>query len=350
MDDWWVDFVAGWVSGAAGVVACQPLDTILTRYQATSRRLVAGSAAAGTANTAFLSPWSSAAGLVRSYGVLSLWRGSSPMIGAVPVQNALLMGGYGLGKRYSEQTGSGNANAGSNQRHDFLPVFVGGCFGGILQSFLMSPVEWIKVRQQTAAATATTNSTAATSSTGYLLRTLFRHKSTLWNRGLAAALLRDGIPHGVWFASYELCKTELVALHRRGVVGEEHDDEHKHAWSSSFFESVAVPLVSGAFAAATAWAVGYPFDIIKTRIQATTTNAAANPAATASAAGSGTAVPGVAETARQLVREANGNVLRGLYRGFGWKLVRSIPASMIGFLTYEVVSKGISKPQQTPGV
>jgi hypothetical protein len=26
-----------------------------------------------------------------------------------------------------------------------------------------------------------------------------------------------------------------------------------------------------------------------------------------------------------------------LYRGFGWKLVRAIPASMIGFTTYEFV-------------
>ena len=72
-------------------------------------------------------------------------------------------------------------------------------------------------------------------------------------------------------------------------------------------------------------AVGYPFDIIKTRIQAT----------------NGVSVHGVLETARQLVTEANGSIIRGLYRGFGMKLARSIPASMIGFLTYEVVSKGL---------
>lgn len=76
-------------------------------------------------------------------------------------------------------------------------------------------------------------------------------------------------------------------------------------------------------------AVGYPFDIIKTRIQATTVV--------------GSNVPGVVATAQQLVTEADGNILRGLYRGFGWKLVRSIPASMIGFLTYEVVAKGLTE-------
>ena len=50
----------------------------------------------------------------------------------------------------------------------------------------------------------------------------------------------------------------------------------------------------------------------------------------------------VVQTAKQLVAEADGNVLRGLYRGFGLKLARSIPASMIGFLTYEVVSSGLT--------
>lgn len=56
----------------------------------------------------------------------------------------------------------------------------------------------------------------------------------------------------------------------------------------------------------------------------------------------GGSVPGVLETAKQLVAEANGNIVRGLYRGFGLKLVRSIPASMIGFLAYEVVSKELT--------
>jgi solute carrier family 25 carnitine/acylcarnitine transporter 20/29 len=54
-------------------------------------------------------------------------------------------------------------------------------------------------------------------------------------------------------------------------------------------------------------------------------------------------VPGVFETAKQLVVEADGHIVRGLYRGFGLKLVRSIPASMIGFFTYEVVSQELTR-------
>jgi len=350
-EGWWVDFAAGWVSGAVSVVACQPLDTILTRFQAgqgigiagtttaaattskaTATNAVASGSASGELGLSALG--SGVRGLVREFGVGSLWRGSSPMIGVVPFQNALLMGGYGFGKKYATQTETAIAEGDRDARRSsylnrLLPVFVGGCAGGVLQSFLVSPVEWIKVHQQTAGLEAkptAARSAFTSTSTSSLVKTFIRHKSSLWNRGLTATLLRDGIPHGVWFASYEYCKVELLQL------GNHHGDETS---SVSYYESVAVPLVSGAFAATTAWAVGYPFDIIKTRIQATTV-------LVASSEGGGS-VPGVLETAKQLVVEANGNIVRGLYRGFGLKLVRSIPASMIGFLAYEVVSKELTR-------
>jgi solute carrier family 25 carnitine/acylcarnitine transporter 20/29 len=72
--------------------------------------------------------------------------------------------------------------------------------------------------------------------------------------------------------------------------------------------------------------VGYPFDIIKTRIQAhaIADNSKMN--------------MGIYRTAVELVQEANGHVIQGLYRGFGLKLLRSVPASMIGFTTYELVA------------
>lgn len=77
-------------------------------------------------------------GMISNFGVSSLWRGSSPMIGAVPIQNALLMSGYGAGKRWSES--SSNESRDSNNNDALLGVFIGGCVGGILQSFIMSPV------------------------------------------------------------------------------------------------------------------------------------------------------------------------------------------------------------------
>lgn len=138
-------------------------------------------------------------------------------------------------------------------------------------------------------------------------------------KGLGATLLRDGIPHGVWFVSYDVAKTKLASYRAE----DDDDDDDKTSNRRRTEKEIVVPMVSGAFAAATAWGVGYPFDLIKTRIQAGTGR-------------------GVVSTARDLVREAGGRVIQGLYRGFTLKLLRSIPASAIGFLTYETAVKVLS--------
>jgi solute carrier family 25 (mitochondrial carnitine/acylcarnitine transporter), member 20/29 len=205
------------------------------------------------------------------------------MISAVPIQNSILMGGYGLGQNYAILYAP-------DQR--LTSIFVGGCTGGVLQSFLISPVERIKVLQQC-------NPSERSLVVGkYVVERILQ--AAAW-RGLGATLLRDGIPHGVWFVTYDVSKSAL---------GESLETD-----------SAAVPLLSGAVAATVAWGLGYPADLIKTRQQ------------------SGSGDLGIIQTGRVLIQEANGRVIQGLYRGFGLKLVRAVPASMIGFSVYEFVKK-----------
>lgn len=135
----------------------------------------------------------------------------------------------------------------------------------------------------------------------------FLSSSGAW-RGLGATLLRDGIPHGVWFASYEYAKSHL---------------EENRKGTAQKGDTVTIPLVSGAFAATVAWTVGYPFDLIKTRIQA----------------GGSQSIIG---TAKEIIQEAGGRPIAGLYRGFALKLLRSVPASAIGFVVYEFVKNEIA--------
>ena len=228
------------------VVACQPLDTVLTRYQAGFKAMSTNTAA--TSNGELIA---GLRGITREFGVLALWRGSSPMIGVVPFQNALLMGGYGIGKQYSESDRFRGTHG------VLFPVFVGGCVGGILQSFLVSPLEWIKVSQQTRLQSSAASIQATTTTTASLARELV-HNKALWNRGLAATLLRDGFPHGVWFASYEYSKTELHRVFRRYQSHNQINTPHKlflydlSTWVINH-ETVSVPLLSGAFAATSAW-------------------------------------------------------------------------------------------------
>ncbi len=227
LSETWIDFIAGWASGAVAVMTVQPVDTVLTRLQA-GDALVVGSASSNVRVQT--------RGLVQDFGISSLWRGSSAMISAVPVQNALLMGGYGVGKQWA-------VTHDSDQSTTLASVFVGGCTGGIVQSFLMSPVELVKVNQQVHA------TKTAVTATKELWRG-FTNK-TSW-RGLNATLLRDGIPHGVWFASYEWCKTTMMTT---GEID-------KKELGGITTDQITVPIVSGAFAATVAW-VRFVFSSIR---------------------------------------------------------------------------------------
>jgi solute carrier family 25 carnitine/acylcarnitine transporter 20/29 len=284
------------------VVALQPLDTVLTRWQAQAQvavaapppgiavaRVGAAANAAGADGLSLEASLRAARSLASRAGFRALWRGSGPMVGAVPVQNALLMGGYGVGMGWVDP----------DHPDRMAAIFAGGCAGGVLQSFLMSPVEYAKVRAQI----------REPGAPPIPARDMAARLSANVRTGLGATLLRDGIPHGVWFVAYEAAKRHLQERQQPPPEG-----------GSSFSSSLVPPLGAGAFAAAAAWIVGYPADLIKTRLQS----------------GAST---GIVLTARTIVREHG---WRGLYRGLGLKLVRAVPASMIGFGTYEFVKAEIS--------
>lgn len=82
-----------------------------------------------------------------------------------------------------------------------------------------------------------------------------------------------------------------------------------------------ISLSSGAFAAATAWGIGYPFDIVKTRIQASMEPKS------------------VWQTTLEIIRESRGSPIAALYKGFSLKLAKAVPASAINFFVYETVAE-----------
>ena len=260
MDEWRavaIDTLAGWAAGVVCTVAFQPVDTVLTRQQYEVR-------AAGAASV-----------VLRQGG---LWRGTAPLLALVPLQNALLMVGYGAGERWGRGLGSAAAEPAAAPAP--AAVFAGGCAGGLAQSFVASPLELAKVRRQ-----------------------LWQPAPPVGSafRGLAATFYRDVVPHGVWFLAYADAKARLEA--------------------SQGADDATVPVVAGAWAATVAWVVGYPFDLLKTRIQGSPTPLSLTGAA------------------RDLLRReaAPGAVsaVAVLYRGLGLKLLRAVPSSGLNFFAYE---------------
>jgi solute carrier family 25 carnitine/acylcarnitine transporter 20/29 len=247
-----IDLSAGWCSGAAAVICCQPVDTILTRRQAGSKLI--GGLELGTAASA-----ASTRTLIAQVGIAKLWRGALPMIGAVPFQNALLMAGYGLGKRYGQPGDASihdNHTINDNNHNQYWGIFVGGCTGGVLQSFLMSPIELVKVQLQinllgtpAASVAAIASATTATTTTS----TTFSPMASIW-KGLGATLLRDGIPHGVWFVSYEISKEYISGLLvQEQSSSDSNSNNNNNSNDGGYHKTLTVPLLSGAFAATAAW-------------------------------------------------------------------------------------------------
>lgn len=289
------DFVAGWVSGVAGLALTQPIDFVLTRLQ--------------TGNAAKLSGGAMGTG----GGLAGMFRGAMPLFATVPVNNALLMYGYGVGKSVGTRDGAAESS--------LLPVFVGGCAGGFVQSFLQSPVELLKVRLQLAAAGQLPSMSGLTLE---LLRSPGHVDGAagaagvmppLLSKGLYATLLRDVVPHGVWFSAYEWSKQVLERRAAASQPGRLADDPPPPL-------STAAQLGAGSFAAIAAWVVGYPADVIKTRCQME--------------GGHGT----VMEAVRAI--HAEGGV-RAFYHGLGLKLLRAVPQSACGFFVYEYTMAALAR-------
>ena len=263
-----IDSAAGFIAGAVVTIVFQPFDSILTQNQYHRR-------SAGAAVNALLAKG----------GGPALWRGTLPALALVPLQNALLMTGYGFGARFGGSRADDEPERAA-PRKALAPVFFGGCAGGLAQSFVASPFELAKVRRQLFASAP--GASAAT-------------------RGLAATFYRDVVPHGVWFVAYDVARAAL----------DDPDDPG----------AAAPPLAGGAFAAALAWLVGYPFDLLKTRIQ-----------------GSPTPVS-LADATRAVLRDAgpgpSGAVL-ALYRGFALKLLRAVPSNSLNFYVYEAARRRLA--------
>lgn len=146
--EWISDFVAGWVSGAVSILVCQPVDTILTKWQAVRPVVALDMTVVGGTTTMIPPPlrhtnnndYRDWRGMTRHFlrtagGPRALWRGANVVILAAPLQNALLMGGYGWGTRYyydnSSTTNHDDMDSSSSSRSKQLgAIFVGGFTGG----------------------------------------------------------------------------------------------------------------------------------------------------------------------------------------------------------------------------
>lgn len=235
--------------------------------------------------------------IIRQESALGLYKGlSSPLLTASSL-NSILFGVYGyslhlLGAQHGSITSS------------MLTVFTAGCAGGLVSSVLSSPMELIKTRLQIHGK----GSQVTSEKMGVLscCRHIYETEGLKgMSRGLVATLWRDVPATGAFFVVYECCLRFLSGATPSGVA----------------------IVFAGGTAGTITWALTYPMDVIKSRIQADGTNGISR-------------YRGVTDCIIKSIQEDG---FRVLARGLGTCLLIAFPAEAVLLLTYEICLKQMGK-------
>lgn len=207
-----LDFFAGCVGGAAGVVVGHPLDTVKVNLQTNNR---------------YTSSMQCIRSILAKEGARGLYRGITSPLSGVAAVNAIVFGVYGNAQRRL-----GNPDALSTH-------VMAGAVAGFAQAFLTSPIELVKLRAQMSNDNIGAFQCLKRVHQTEGLRGLFR--------GLNITIVREIPGFAAYFFTYEyLTRTT--------------DDPSRPT-------STATMLMAGGFAGVASWAVVYPVDVIKSRLQ-----------------------------------------------------------------------------------
>ncbi|KAJ7172364.1 mitochondrial carrier domain-containing protein [Mycena filopes] len=212
---------------------------------------------------------------------------------------------------------------------------IGGAMSGSLISFGSAPFELVKVRRQLEFAIAASKGVHLTKPPGTVaaVKEIFKTNGiTGLYTGFRLHFLRDTLGTSLYFLEYDGMR-HLLGRDRNGEQGE------TPSWLP--IHSSLVPFVCGSVSGVTSWALIYPLDVVKTKVQ--------------QRALAGERFRGVWETLHRLVRgpdpAAPKSILAGcarIYRGLGVSALRSITTHGLLWTFYDLVSNYIDRLPQLP--
>eukprot|EP00158_Paraphelidium_tribonemae_P003908 Partr_v1_DN26462_c0_g1_i1_m23662 putative Solute carrier family 25 len=301
--------ISGTFGGLCGVIATHPLDTMRVRLQ-TGRLFINGVSARG------------------------LYQGIIPPLLTVTPGAIVVFTGYDLGLKYLQRT-YGNERMFTRLADD-LGVdrdrvdiagrnFIAGACAAIPALPLIVPAERIKIRMQM---------DSSVSAVSLVKEMMASHAGvTSAMNGFVMTLMRDTLGCGTWFAVYEGMKHYL-----RCRVADRDSYTTGSGGERGNVQSISLPITSimacGASAGALSWTVTLPLDTLKSRIQYSHRDLR------------------IHEAMRELYEQAvilarhtpmekpsnlavGARVWRLLYRGYGFALMRSVPANAISWVAVE---------------
>jgi len=308
------DLIAGGIAGTASVFVGHPFDTIKVRLQAATKDLA----------TQKRSISSTVKG--------NLFKGMGAPLFAAAGVNAMVFSSYAGTSRFldlyfpvtTRNHDGDNESLDSRSRSDinstFWRNFVCGSVAGLLQAVIICPTEHIKCRLQVDAAATMGKSTSTSTSTKNngpisMARYIYKHHGI---RGLfcgwSATCIREVPTFGLYFAVYDGVRQSIVEWYDNDNSAEDKNNGNESsAWKAS--------ALAGGISGSLTWALCYPVDVMKTRIQ---TSALDTPSSHPSRK--------MMPVAKHLYETVG---IRGMFRGLGVTIVRAFPVNGIIFPVYE---------------
>ena len=285
-----IDFISGSFAGMASVLSGQPLDMIKIRMQ--------------TNPTEYHSIFKTAKSVFNHDGLNGFYKGTlSPLCGMSFVI-AIQFASNETGKNFFKRQ-----NKNSNLQHDklsFYQIICSGIFSGLCVAFAVCPSDLFRIKMQAQ----DKNSTVKYQNTIHCAKQIFQINGIRGiYQGLITTMLRECPGLTFYYGIYE----NLVKLSLK---------KYKTKENIPFY----FIMFFGSLAGIGFWFGGYPFDVIKSRIQADDIN--------------NRKYKSILDAFRKIKNECG---YAGFYKGLTPCLLRAPLTGALTFLTYETVSNQLTK-------
>ncbi|XP_061901139.1 mitochondrial basic amino acids transporter-like [Entelurus aequoreus] len=285
-----MDFVAGCIGGAAGVLVGHPFDTVKVRLQVqnVNKPLYRGT-------------FHCFQSIIHQESMFGLYKGiGSPMMGLTFI-NAIVFGVQGNVMRLLGQDTPANQ-------------FMAGAAAGAIQCIICCPMELAKTRMQMQGTGEMKSSKKTYKNSLDCLARIYKREG-LWgiNRGMVTTFIRETPAFGFYFLAYDVLTRYL---------GCEPEDRYM----------IPKLLFAGGMAGIASWLSTYPVDVIKSRLQA-------------DGVGGVNQYSSIADCVRQSVRTEGYMVFT---RGLTSTLLRAFPVNAATFATVTLVLMYARGPQSAP--
>lgn len=213
------DLIAGGVAGSAGIVVGHPLDSIKVRMQ----------------NSGGISS------SIIQHQRGSVWAGIGAPLAMASVINASIFLTYGGTTRLWDDYYRND----TTMRTSFARNAVCGGLAGIISSLVLCPVDNVKIRLQTNSY----NSNGGGASSFQMAKNILaKNGIKCLYRGFGVTIGRQGPGFVVYFSIYDSVRASIIS-----------------SWGND--RQLLSSIVAGGIAGSLGWAIVYPLDFIKTRIQ-----------------------------------------------------------------------------------